>query len=175
MSLRTNVRSERFYDYYANKAVEVLFKSETTRMDNWVFDLCKRNAALTGEECLGFKYKAQRYTPTEYSWIKPPRDLPTLSILLSEDVIKFYIESQRIEKDLIQIKQLFNTLLLKCSNRFEIRNVLPECVVVLMDLTAEFPERAYPEGFNLSPMAKLQYDSLLPKIQMYSVIHLINA
>ena len=165
----------RFCDYYIDKAINTLFESESKRVNKWMLSLCQEHSSVTGTDCYGFKYKGERYIPEEYSnFMKKVRELPTLSINLSQKVIDFYTEVQRIKKDRDQIRQLFALLLMKSTTVFEVRNALPECVVALVGLQND-SVRSIPEGANLSPTAKEQYDRLLPKIQMYSVIHLINS
>jgi hypothetical protein len=172
MPISTSVR---FNDYWEERAITALFRAESIRMNKWMLSLCQQHTAATGAECYGFKYKAERFIPEEYmDYMRRVRDLPTISITLSEEIIRFYTEMQRIDKDKHQIKQLFALLLVRCNSRYDVRNALPECVVALTGLQDEF-SRAFPEAANLNSFGKEQYDRLLPKIQMYSVVHLINS
>lgn len=174
MSITTKI-PERFCDYYVEKVLNKLFESERNRLNKWILSLCQKHTAATGGECYGFKYKAERFIPKEYeSYMKNIRELPTLNITLADEVIQFYAERQRIGKDAAQIKQLFAVMLMKCESVSEARHVLPECVVTLLDIGTDYP-RTVSETEYMTLAFKEQYDRLLPKIQMYSVIHLINS
>lgn len=172
MSISTAVR---FNDFWTDKALDKLFESEANRINAWMLSLCGQHTVATSIECYGFKYKGERYIPQEYQhFMKKTRELPTLNITLSQKVIEFYAETQRLGKDKAQIRQLFSVLLMRCESRQNVRNALPECVVALLGLQDEYP-REFPETDLLNPALVEQYHRLLPKIQMYSVIHLINS
>ncbi len=165
----------RFNDFWIDKALNKLFESEEKRMNAWMLSLCIKHASLVGGDCFGFKYKGERYIPEEYQhFMKKTKELPTLNITLSQKVIEFYTEIQRLGKDKAQIRQLFSVLLMRCESRQNVRNALPECVVALLELQDEYP-REFPETDLLNPVVIEQYHRLLPKIQMYSVVHLINS
>lgn len=161
--------------FWINTLLVHLFEAEKRRINKMIFDLTSKNSKIKNQFTSGFKYQGEMYIPSEYHHLRiAGKTLPSLSIQLSEEVITFSNEKIKLEKDMIQVKQLLVCIIANCNDEQELRDSLPECLVALS------PLKVLPRKFNEPTYLtrsdehhKREYYRLLPLIEMYSVTQLL--
>lgn len=155
--------------------MDVLFSAERRRIDKLILALCDRNTIFKQKACFGFMYKGERFVPQCYR--NNPREirvLPGLAHELQKDVMDFDRDYSKLHTDMVHVKQLLTLLLSQCSNKQEVRDSLPECVVNLTDLR-NMPRCIQDPAFLIRNNVHFlrEYERTLPKIEFYSVTHML--
>lgn len=98
----------------------------------------------------------------------------SLDFSLNEEMECWLKDTKIINEDRDQIRQMLFLMLRTISTERELRNVLPECLVSMIDGLNKHP-RMDPDGYTLrgSLRGMAQYQKLLPKIEIYSVSRLL--
>ncbi len=150
-----------------------LFKHELQSIDNMIEHLNNLNCIEKKTVAHGFMYQGIRYVAPSANGVYK-KHLPNLAFTLSNECAKFIARKNKLDVDMIHIRQLFIYMLAQCANSQEIRDTLPDCVAQLTpakSLPRVMQDNTY--LFKHDRFGLEEYERLLPKIQMYSVSNLL--
>ena len=165
-----------FHKTWVDRALDRLFEPERRRLNKLVYAITEKQAALQGNPCYGSVYRGERYIPeSSLGYLKEIKKLRSLSFQLNADAVALYTDTCKIENDQTHIRQLLTILLSRCKTSQECRDSLPDCVASLIPELKDFPRRNPDPAFMIrdNPNFMLEYERTLPKIQFYSVTHML--
>lgn len=162
-----------------------LFAAEDRRIDDMLVRINDKNTSLkaaSGIGFMGFTHIGKTYVPRKYqNAAKNIRRemrhvlIPPVSLELAEEVGHFANEVNKIESDKKVIRQLLPKLLRPVTTMQELRDALPDCVANKITVLAEYkrvnPDPTWP--IKNDERALREYDRILPRIEFYSVSHLL--
>lgn len=160
----------------SSDVVKHLFNPELRRLDNMLLDIIKQN-----EECLilrdtaGFLYQGNFYK--RKGWQAPAfgERHPLHESLFK--TMQFYQEqTSKLLMEVHMINQMVFRLVQGCLDRQDVRDALPECIVVQdkhMELN-KYP-RTRPVAYTLDgdKRAMAQFQKVLPAMEYYAGTHLL--
>lgn len=165
-------------DVRAN-CIEALFEAEDRRLKKIKDKLVEDNNKLNDTDYLCFVFNGDYYVHSSriiFRSFPPSTIAPTACLHLSlTDRMQDYLTDKRtVEADQHQIAQILYRILRTLDSLQQYRNAVPECIVSLVPSLSSL-QRTAPqlEYFNEDERLIRQYNSLLPKIEMYSVTRYI--
>lgn len=166
------------FDLVSN-LVDTLFKPEHRRLYKLLAELNIENKRIHQRTYDGFIFRGKFYMPlTEEggSLTYPSRGDPKTPMHFSLcKRMEFWLKDREtIWKDEKETRQALFILLEPCKTQQEIRDALPECLVLIDEHLSKYPrtrESAYTLEEN--DRGRRQYEKILPKIEIYSVTRLI--
>lgn len=158
-----------------NFVLEKLFEAEKRRLAGVILELNNSNKRLKSLTADGFLYGGQVFMPSGVSTVVQQGVCkPTLHFTLNNTMEAWLKDEKTVKDDLCLIKQMLFRVLKPCTSDREIRNALPECLVVLVPGMGNEP-RADNAGYTLRGdlRAMRQFSKLVPKMEIYSVGRLL--
>lgn len=159
-----------------HKSIEVicdrLFKAENRRLDKMIDELGKRNAETLGIPDRSFMFKGKLFQPASQN-VRYKRP-PTLSFSLQDQGNACLSDRNNIEQDRKMIQQLLIKMTYNCMTVQEFRDTIPRVLLPLIPEYASMPH-IHQEHY-LAPKDerfRRELEKVLPKIEFYSVTHLI--
>lgn len=172
-------------DEWVKVIFDHLLAAEMRRIESMLVQLNDKNSALkapAGSKFYGFVHMGKTYIPEEYSYLLPhiPRQqrhklIPPIALELAEEVGTFASEVAKLESDKTAIHQMLFKLLRPVTTMQELRDALPDCVATKLPQLASL-QRQNPDptwSIKNDPRALREYDRVLPRIEFYSVSHLL--
>lgn len=160
-------------DQWIQTIMGLLFQHELKRIGELVEKLNYLNCVEKNTVAHGFMYQGVRYVAPSCIGVYK-KNLPNLAFTLSDEAAQFISEKNKIDTDMIHIRQALIALVTQCTTMQELRDSLPDCIVQLTSLKS-LP-RTIQDNTYLIRSNKYQleeYNRILPKIQMYSVSQLL--
>jgi hypothetical protein len=148
-----------------------LFGPERRRFKQWVDRLCQQNQALHGR--VGFLYEGVHYWPSTITYENKAEKKPVDESLVPE--MDSYLKDKAIiDLDEHHVRQCLFNLLFPCDDGQGRRDALPECLVGIVPAFQGMP-RNRPEAWSIQENARAlrQYQTVLPKIEMYVAARMI--
>lgn len=154
--------------------VSHLEKTENRRLQAYVDTLVNQNMKLTNDHSvMGFIYNGLPYRHStapsgKLAWKAPHMEL----VSKVEDMLD---NISRTKTDMQLIKQVLANLCRPCVSQQDLRDVLPECLIFVLDDAGQKLERTRAEAWTIqdNPRAMRQYQKILPKIHFYANARLI--
>ena len=148
-----------------------LFANDRKRVEELKGELNAKNCRVRGEVAPGFIYVGKSYIVGR---LTPRQPLPTLSLHLLKEGEEFLKIANTLKHDEEQVRQLLVQLLYGFKTTQDVRDLLPETLVVMFPDLKKLPRTREP-AWTISdrPRAMREYQKLLPKIEMYSVSNLL--
>jgi hypothetical protein len=165
-------------DVRAN-CIEALFEAEDRRLKKIKDKLVEDNNKLNDTDHICFVYNGDYYVHSSMVSFRnyPPSTVsPTTSLHLSltDRMQEFLADKKTVDSDRHQIAQILYRILRTLDSIQLYRNAMPECIVSLVPSLSSLQRTADQlEYFNGDERLIRQYNSLLPKIEMYSVTRFI--
>lgn len=161
----------------SSEIVKHLFLAELRRIDAMLEKLVKRNDQLQGlGETVGFMYQGRFYKIAAGK--RPPMygERAIMHDELIPGMMKYLQASARLVTECTLVNQMVFRLTQGCTSRQDIRDALPECIVVqdkLLDLNQY--TRTRPAAFTLEgdERAMRQYKKVEPLFMYYAGTHLL--
>lgn len=149
-----------------DQAIDLIFEFEDERIRKKLSELIDRNNQLIGHYTHGFIYCGLYYT---YNGVHPhSKDVARrIDPSLIKEIVEIIRVKDSVDTDRRLITQFFTILTRGCFSTQDIRDVLPECVVILNTYWASIPRKREPAWTLVTPTSIAQYQRLLPKIEMY--------
>lgn len=161
----------------SSDVVKHLFIAELRRIDNKLLDMVKRNNRLNNTDGhVGFLYQGEYYLMPGAK--RPPMhgERGVLHPELWNDMSVYLKACARLLGDCTMVNQMIFRLVQGCKSRQDVRDALPEAVVVQDKLLGlnEFP-RTRPTAYTLEgdERAKRQYKKVEPIMLYYAGSHLL--
>jgi hypothetical protein len=162
---------------WVNHFMGVLFEAENRRLNKMILELTELNNKQLNRSAMGFIHMGKHYVPAEYKNSISRlyyKTLPNISYTLNKEIADFLSSKAVIDKDYLQIKQLFTVLFANCNDTQDIRDSLPDCLISLSALSKVPRTKTDIMCFVQSNKHIVaNYNSLLPRIEMYSVTALL--
>lgn len=151
--------------------LDILFSSEEKRLDKWVKELNQKNSDLNGRQLSGFWLRGRQFIALN-GLIK---EVTHLKFELMDEGGKFYGEYTTVIQDKLRIRQVLAKLLIDLTSVQDMRDALPETIIRMIPELSRL-KRQKPEAFSIkdNPQDLKAYKDILPKIEYYSVIGMIN-
>ena len=159
--------------------ISALFEAEERRLKKIKDKLVEDNNKLNDTDHICFVFNGDYYVhsrmlfnPVHTQSAVSPK--ASLHLSLTDGMQEFLADKKTVDSDRHQIAQILYRLICKVTTIQQIRNAMPECIVSLVPSLSSL-QRTAPqlEYFNEDERLIRQYNSLLPKIEMYSVTRYI--
>jgi hypothetical protein len=166
-------------DVRAN-CIEALFEAEDRRLKKIKDKLVEDNNKLNDTDYICFVFNGDYYVHSSRVFFNPGYapsvSSPTtcLHLSLTNRMREYITDKKTVDSDRHQIAQILYRILRTLDSIQQYRNAMPECIVSLVPSLSSLQRTADQlEYFNGDERLIRQYNSLLPKIEMYSVTRFI--
>jgi hypothetical protein len=157
-------------DNWLQRLIEEIFAAEEKSFQNQINLLVDENNKVRFLVDSGFNYLGKNYG--KYGGILPNQ--PTLATELHPKMQRLVHFRDTVRYDRKYITQVFSRLVRPCNSVEELRNVLPDCVVINDWSLSKFPRTREPAytAANDSLLMR-QYLKILPKVETYCAMRLL--
>ena len=168
MSSESSLHNVRFID----AVVGDLFRIEIDQLVKKFSNLADENDRIRGGFSQGFLYRGLNYG--RYG-LGPSIDVVPLSPELIEKAQQLVNTRTQVLTDRVFITQILHKLARPCTDRQELRNALPECLINLCAPEwKDLPRTAEPASrIRDNPREFKQYQKALAKIEMYAALRFL--
>lgn len=152
-----------------------LFEAEDRRLDRAVTDLDRQNRELKGYTVEGFLFQGKLYLPSNARYANAKGvSRQSLSFTLQDQGNALVVDMNAIAHDKKMIEQFLYKMLYNCMDWQNIRDTVPECLVQFWPELGKLEPRSS-KGFWAPKDERFLRESekVIPKIEFYSVIHLM--
>lgn len=156
-----------------NQIMAKLFAAEQRRLGLNVKRLCNMHAELTCMPCHGFVWNGEIYDHPDKRHSFKPGERPALAFSLAPEMEDHLADKKQLAKDEAAIRQLLFKLLYQCTDRQELHDAMPACLIGLVPEFAGMQRKYNPEFLLKDPRIIREYSRILPKIELYTATHLI--
>lgn len=154
-----------------NTITSRLFSIDRKRVEKLTEELNTKNCLVRGETAPGFIYMGKSYIVGRVASRQP---LPTLSLHLLKEGEEFLRIANTLNHDEERVRQLLVQLLYGFETVQDVRDLLPETLVVMFPDLKKLPRTREPAWTLMGkPSSMREYQKLLPKIEMYSISKLL--
>lgn len=154
-----------------NTIMSRLFTNDRKRVEKLKEELNTKNCLVRGESAPGFIHMGKSYIVGKMT---PRQPLPVLSLHLLKEGEEFLKIANTLKHDEERVRQLLVQLLCGFRTTQDVRDLLPETLVVMFPDLKKLPRNREPAWTIIDkPHAMREYQKLLPKIEMYSVSNLL--
>ncbi len=158
----------------SDKLITALFEAEERRLAKRVEDIDQMNRETKGTKTYGFWHKGEFYAPSNSPYRSSQRGKEALAFALHRQGDAMIKDAQTVTNDKKMIEQIIYLLIRTCSTIQDIRDALPESLVMLSDELSKLP-RLNQEGYTLigDERAMGQFEKIRDKIDFYTATRLI--
>lgn len=161
----------------SSEIVKHLFFAELARLDGVINNLIDKNDRINGiDVSAGFMHQGEYYQRTNSTRQPTAGERLMLNPDLWPAMDKYLKACSRLIMEVHLINQTVYRLVRGCMTTQDVRDALPECLVV-QDQTGNYKElpRTRDAAWTLAgdAMALNQYEKILPSIEYYAASHLI--
>lgn len=152
--------------------IKTLFANDLNRLAEWVDRMIKKNNECCGITSYAFLYNGSVYRQSNVvGRIDAPR---LMHVSLMDEMEAFLKDKAIIDEDQAYIRQSLVNLFDPCETLQDMRDTLPECLVICLPQLQPMA-RTRPAGFTIesNPRAMRQYLRILPKMEAYAAARLI--
>lgn len=153
-----------------------LFKAEHRRLKQYICRIIDLNNEARSTATQAITYEGRIYTKDKNQFLGPIEipQRPLLDQSVIPEMIKFLADEKQIKSDEAKIRQLVGAAICHCETLQEVRDLLPDCMVQYIE-SLKGVSRQNPIGSPILAFerAHRQYMAIVPKIEMYSVTHLM--
>lgn len=156
-----------------SRIIYKLFENDKEVLDNQIAELTQNNNNKKNSTYIGFRHMGKTFISKGHV---PFRNrgkqsiLPSLAFELATAGTKIVQQTNNLERDEKEIRQILFKLLDHCTCKQDIRDSLPEPVVQLFPDIACMP-RIVPVAHYMDKdkLTRNEFDRLLPKIEAYAI------
>lgn len=157
--------------------VKHLFLAELTRLDGVLNRIIDKNDRINGIDIsAGFMHQGEYYQRSNATRAPTYGERIPLNPDLWGEMDKYLRASSRLIMEVHLVNQTVYRLVRGCMSYQDVRDALPECLVV-QDQTGNYKglQRSREAAWTLKgdAMALSQYEKVLPSIEYYAAAHLI--
>lgn len=156
-----------------DRIINKLFENDKEVLDNQIVELTQNNNIKKNNTYMGFRHMGKTFISKDHA---PFRDrgkqsiLPSLAFELSPIGNNIVQQTNNLERDEKEIRQILFKLLDHCICKQDIRDSLPEPVVQLFPDLVSMP-RIVPVAHYMDKdkLTVNEFNRLLPKIEAYAI------
>lgn len=154
--------------------VNRLFEPEDRRLDLVITELDRQNREMKGHERQGFILGGQVFIPRKSPYIRDKVSYPSLAWPLTEQANAFLRDANSIRDDKQMISQIMGLAIMPCSTVNDIRNALPESIVILSSDLLALP-RTNVEGYTLlgNERSMEHFRVMSAKVDFYAALQMV--
>ncbi len=152
--------------------IEKLFENDRDRLMTQISELTGSNNSEKNCNYIGFRHMGKTFISVNHNYRVRGKQavIPSLSFKLSAIGTKIVEQSNNLERDEKEIRQILFKLLEHCKSSQDIRDSLPEPVAQLFPPLVYLP-RVHPVAHYMDKdkLTRNEFDRLLPKIEAYAI------
>lgn len=154
--------------------LNILFEPEERRLDLVVTELDKQNREMKGHTRQGFILGGRIFIPQKSQHNRDKGGYPSLAWPLNEQANAFLRDANSIRDDKQMISQIMGLAIMPCSTVDDIRNALPESIVVLNSDLLALP-RTNVEGYTLlgNERSMQHFRVMSAKVDFYAALRMV--
>jgi hypothetical protein len=144
-----------------------VFAGEQKRLDKLKTSFAKRNREVMPEASDGFVHRMIFFsTKPDDPNVKTSAYPAHVTLVL--ELNQFFVELNRLEQDMLRVKQGLAIVLRDCTTAQDVRDALPNSMAELLDQTKRLP-RTRPEAYTLQnkPIQQQQYTTMRNLMEVY--------
>lgn len=153
--------------------INKLFENDKEVLDNQIVELTQNNNIKKNNTYMGFRHMGKTFISKGHA---PFRNrgkqsiLPSLAFELATAGTKIVQQTNDLERDEKEIRQILFKLLDHCICKQNVRDSLPEPVVQLFPDLASMPRISTVAHYmDKDKLTRNEFDRLLPKIEAYAI------
>lgn len=156
-----------------DRIINKLFENDKEVLENQIFELTQNNNIKKNNTYIGFRHMGKTFTSKVHTSFRNKGKqsvLPSLAFELAPVGTKIVQQSNNLERDEKEIRQILFKVLEHCITKQDIRDSIPEPVVQLFPDIANIPRVAPVAHYmDRDKLTINEFNRLLPKIEAYAI------